>query len=103
MKVSVAGDRKPNSQAGAKPEPARASNMCRCRSRMDGHASFLTVYLRGISARSCNGGLGTYLAYLMYLCHVLASEEEYLLHVSLHELRKRGHIAVKAASVESLT
>lgn len=70
---------------------------------MDGHASFLTVYLRGISARSCNGGLGTYLAYLMYLCHVLASEEEYLLHVSLHELRKRGHIAVKAASVESLT
>lgn len=68
---------------------------------MDGHASFLTVYLRGISARSCNGGLGTYLAY--FLCHVLASEEEHLLHVSLHELRKRGHIAVKAASVESST
>lgn len=39
----------------------------------------------------------------MYLCHVLASEEEYLLHVSLHELRKRGHIAAKAASVESST
>lgn len=71
---------------------------------MDGHASFLTVYLRGISARSCNGGLGTYLPCLPnFLCHVLASEEEHLLHVSLHELRKRGHIAEKAASVESST
>lgn len=85
MKVSVAGHRKPNSQAGAKPEPARASNMCRCRSRMDGNAPFLTVYLRGISARSCNARLPTYVP---MPCVGLRGK----IHVSLDELRKRGHI-----------